>query len=332
MRLLVNIQLVLMSLSVPFNLWSQACCSGGVPIGGTLGLGTAENKSLQFLATYDYNAIHDLMNVSERLKDDTRKRNTQSVLLETNYGIGRKFALTALFPFIRQERRIKSFGGSVDFTISQGLGDVVFLLKYRLLNTDKQPNWDWVIGAGPKLPTGKTTFTNNDGLALVSDLQPGTGSIDGIFWMYLQRSNFMFPNLSILSITTFRLTGKNKRYNQSQVYEFGDEFQTNLGISYRFYAKKVMDVFSYIRYRSQTEDLIDGSPFPSSGGKWVYVIPGININFSPDFSIRFSGDIPAYRKLEGTQLTTSYRASIAVFYKLKKKNQNSISDNNSILP
>lgn len=48
----------------PVYLFSQACCSGGVPLGGSLGLGTAENQSLQFLLNYNYNLLNDLMDGS----------------------------------------------------------------------------------------------------------------------------------------------------------------------------------------------------------------------------------------------------------------------------
>lgn len=149
---------------------AQTCCSGGVPLGGNLGLGAAEGKSLQVLATYDYNAINDLVSFSDQLEDDTRSRTTHSSIIELNYGFNQRF--------------------------------------------------------------------------------------------------------------------------------------------------------SFARYRFQDEDLIDGGVFPSSGGQWVYVIPGININFSPTWSMRLSGDIPLYRKLEGTQLTTSVKFAAAILFNIPfKKNE-----------
>ncbi|MFK7907408.1 MAG: hypothetical protein AB8B69_19895, partial [Chitinophagales bacterium] len=59
-----------------FNVYGQACCSGGVPIASNIGLTTGQPKSLQLLLTYDYNNLLDLMNESERLDDRTRERAT----------------------------------------------------------------------------------------------------------------------------------------------------------------------------------------------------------------------------------------------------------------
>jgi hypothetical protein len=313
---------MLLMLVYPVVLNAQTCCSGGVPLGGSLGLGAAEGKSLQVLLTYDYNAINDLVSFSEELDDDTRSRTTQSSIIELNYGLNQRFSLTSVVPFIKQTRTIQGFEGNEDFTATQGLGDVVLLAKYRLLNTEKNPQTEWVIGAGPKFPTAKTDFTNNQGLVLPADMQPGSGSFDGIFWSYFLKSRLLNnPNLGLAAVTAFRYSGENKNYNTTQTYQFGNEFQFSLGLNYNFFLKWPVDVFTFARYRFQGEDLIDGGVFPSSGGQWVYVIPGLNINFSPLWSMRLSGDIPVYRKLEGTQLTTSYKLTAAILFNIPfKKN------------
>jgi hypothetical protein len=301
---------------------AQACCSGGVPLGGSLGLGAADSKSLQVLVTYDYNAMNDLVSFTENLNDDTRSRTTQSSIIELNYGVTQRFSFTGVVPFIRQTRTIQGFEGNKDFTATQGLGDVVFLAKYRLINSEKKQTLDWVIGAGPKFPTAKTDFTNNQGLVLPADMQPGSGSFDGIFWSYFLKSRFLNnPNLGLAAVTAFRYSGENKNYNTTQTYRFGNEFQFSMGLNYNFFLKWPVDVFTFVRYRFQDEDLIDGGVFPSSGGQWVYLIPGLNINFSPKWSMRLSGDIPMYRKLEGTQLTTSWKFTAAILFNIPfKKN------------
>ncbi len=301
---------------------AQTCCSGGVPLGGSLGLGAAERKSLQVLVTYDYNAINDLVSFSDQLDDHTRSRTTQSSIIELNYGFSQRFSLTGVAPFIRQTRTIQGYNGAENHTATMGLGDVVFLVKYRLLHPGKTLKTEWVIGAGPKLPTGKTNFTNNQGLVLPADMQPGSGSIDGIFWSYFLRSRLLNnPNLSLAAVSSFRYSGENRNYNTTQTYRFGNEFQFSLGLNYNFFLRWPVDVFSFARYRFQDEDFIDDGVFPSSGGQWVYVIPGININFSPNWSMRLSGDIPAYRKLEGTQLTTSAKITASILFNIPfKKN------------
>ncbi len=313
---------VLLVLVFPGISTAQTCCSGGVPLGGSLGLGAADRKSLQVLVTYDYNAINDLVSFSDQLDDETRSRTTRSSIIELNYGLTRRFSLTGVVPFIRQTRTIQGYNGFEDHTVTMGLGDVVFLVKYRLLHPGKTLKTEWVIGAGPKLPTAKTNFRNNQGLVLPADMQPGSGSIDGIFWSYFLRSRLLNnPNLSLAAVSSFRYSGENRNYNTTQTYRFGNEFQFSLGLNYNFFLRWPVDVFSFARYRFQDEDFIDGGVFPSSGGQWVYVIPGININFSPNWSMRLTSDIPVYRKLEGTQLTTSAKFTAAILFNIPfKKN------------
>ncbi len=307
---------VLFILAGPFGSAAQTCCSGGVPLGGSLGLGAADKKSLQILLTYDYNAINDLVSFSERLDDDTRSRTTQSSIIEVNYGFNHRLSFTGVVPFIRQTRNIKAFAGE-DFTAVQGVGDMVFLAKYRLVNPANLLNIDWVVAVGPKVPTANTDHVNNQGLTLAADMQPGSGSLDGIFWSYFLKSRFLKnPNFGLVAVTMFRYSGENRNYNTTQTYRFGNEFQFNIGLNYSAFVKRPIDFSTFLRYRKQTEDLIDGGVFPSSGGQWVYIIPGVNISFSPSWSFRLSGDVPLYRKLDGTQLTTSYKITAALLFSI----------------
>lgn len=314
------IVLAALMLKAPVFIQAQTCCSGGVPLGGSLGLGVAKSKSLQVLLTYDYNAMNDLVSFSTKLDDDTRSRTTQSSIAEINYGFNQRFSVAGVVPFIRQTRTILGFEGKENITVAQGLGDVVFLLKYRLIGSLNNSNIEWVVGAGPKIPTGKMNFTNNLGFVLPADMQPGSGSLDGIFWSYFLKSRFLNnPNFGLAAATAFRYSGENKNYNTTQTYQFGNEFQFDLGLNYAFFAKVPVDVFTFLKYRLQATDLIDGGVYPSSGGQWVYAIAGLKINFSPGFSFRLSGDIPVYRKLDGTQLTTSYKLTVAVLFNIPFK-------------
>jgi hypothetical protein len=302
---------------INFQAYGQACCSGGVPVGGTLGLGTADAKSIQVLVTYDNNIIHDLMDRRTLLRDETRERQTRSIITEVNYGLSDSWAITAFIPYVRQERSIRGFDGTREFTKAAGLGDIILLLKYRVLNPDKHPDWHWVVGAGPKLPTGRSDLKNPNQLTMVADMQPGSGSLDGFLWTYLQKSKILgVNNLSLLSVITFRKSGANNSYNVVQRYKFGDDFQINLGLNYNFFLKWPVDVFYFTRYRSQTVDLIDENIFPGSGGKWVYGIPGFNWNIGQQVAIRGAVELPLYRDLLGTQLTTTYRYTISLFFNI----------------
>jgi hypothetical protein len=89
-----------------------------------------------------------------------------------------------------------------------------------------------------------------------------------------------------------------------------------------------MNLFIYTRYRNQTDDYLDGGIFPQTGGQWVYAIPGLNVPFLTNGSLRLSATLPIYRKLNGTQLTTSYKIKAAVSFTIPFKKENaSINEN-----
>lgn len=303
-------------------LFAQACCSGGVPISGNLGLASSTPGELQLQLTYDHNTLRDLLTVSELLNDRSRTRKTLSLMLEGSYDISGRLSVSALIPFVRQERIIRTLAGSEDFTANNGLGDIIFLLRYNLLTRGEYPDQQLTLGAGPKFPTGRSDFTDSRGIILPADLQPGTGAWDGILWInYTYGDLFGRKNLSFHTTGTARLTTTNQRFNNRQAYKFGNEFQIQAGFQDQFLLGKLLiDPMLILRYRAVGSDRVDGNIFNNTGGHWVYLRPGININPTPGTAIRFMADLPVYRRLTGTQLTTSYKLVFSVYrsFSLKK--------------
>lgn len=325
--------LILMTVMKPGEARGQACCSGGVPLGGSLGLGAAPGKSFQLLLTYDFNALNTLVDDTRILDDDTRKRATYSTIMEVNYGLNERFSLTGVLPYVRQTRTIRTFDNSEDFTSTDGIGDIIFLLKYRILDPVKDLTTDWVVGAGPKLPTARTDFETSNGLTLPADMQPGSGSLDWVFWSYFQKERLMNTNFGLMAVIVYRYSGINDDYNNTQSYQFGDEFQYNIGPNYTFFTGHIpINLFTFLRYREQSEDLIDDRVFPSTGGKWLYLISGINVGFGTNWSFRLSVELPVYRKLTGTQLTTSYRLTAALRFNLPLKREQEIFNLKNVKP
>lgn len=303
------------------SIYSQACCSGGVPLGSSMGMGTANKGAWQALLTYDYNNLSSLMTGDELFEDDTRQRITHSGLLELNYGISERFTMMLMLPYIRQERSIKRNNSNLsnDFTSTNGFGDVLLLLKYRIVSRNFNPSNEWILGAGPNLANARTDFRNNTGLVLPADMQPGSGSYDAVFWSYFQQDRLWKSNFSIMNITSYRLSGTNPNYFGSQRYSFGNEFQNSYGVSYRFIGKQNKDVFTLFRYRQQGNDLVNGEPFPSSGGKWLHWVPGVNYHLSKNFYFGLSGDVPIYRYVDGAQLATTFKITSAIFWNINFK-------------
>ena len=95
------------------------------------------------------------------LDEDSRQRETHSLLLEMGYSFTDAFSLDIFSAVIRQERTIFSGASSDDFVFTQGIGDLVILPKYTFKNR-------WTLGVGLKLPTGKSN-NSNDGITLSAE-------------------------------------------------------------------------------------------------------------------------------------------------------------------
>lgn len=327
-----NLLLLVLMLGIGMSDLVAQCCSGGVPISSNLGLASKNAGTLQFQLSYDYNTLRDLFIERQRLEDDTRERNTHSVLLETSYDLNDAFSVTGLFSWVQQERIISTLPGQSNLTRNTGIGDGIFLLKYNVITPNinpGNPNRQITVGAGPKIPFGRSDFTDEIGILLPADLQPGTGAWDAIFWGYVAQHNVIRRSTVLTLISTLRLPGTGLRNNGLQQYQFGTEFQAQLGISDRFvFAGLVLDPMLTLQVRTVKQDKFrddfdaNFNLFPNTGGSYLYAVPSININLNPDMAVRASGTLPVYRELIGTQVTTSYKLSLAFYYALsfsKKK-------------
>jgi len=288
--------------------FAQACCTAGTPIAGSLDLTVANANTWQLALSYEYNYLDDVLAGSEKIKG-FRSRLSQSMLLNISYGYNDRFSFTALLSYLHQTR-ILNFSNST--TITSGPGDASMLIKYYILKPDILSQKQWAVGGGLKFPTGKADIKNGS-ILFSADLQPGSGSWDGLFWTYFSQG-FLPLRFSYFLSSSYRLNGANDRYqitDSGPGYQFGNEFLFNLGAAYS--TVSLFNLNFQLRYRNTAIDRLGTVSVPNSGGKWLYVMPGLNVNFEP-FTIQINSQFPIYRKIKGIQLTTSYKVGVALSY------------------
>jgi hypothetical protein len=296
---------------------AQTCCSGGVPLTGNLGMSSASAGTWQFAPSHDLNYMHTLKQGRKTLADPSRMRITQSMLLETGYSISDRLSVSGLFTYVFQTRRIEQFG-SVNRDFLHGVGDGVILVSYRLGDGNGQ-GWELITGAGPKLPLGRSDLASADGITYNADLQPGSGALDLIGWGLFSRSGFIRPSSSFSLRLIYRHTGTNKNYLEFSSYRFGNELQAIAGLSDQFLAgRQVLEPSLLLRFRTVGPDRLGGNVLPNTGGNWVYLVTGLNYHPSQVLHVRLAGEIPIYADLEGIQLTTSFRLTAGVYFRLTK--------------
>lgn len=294
------------------EIFPQACCSAGTPLLGSLEISSGRENVLQFGLTYDYNSLQSVYEGSSKINDNTRERLTRSVLFEASYGISKSFVATALASFVNQNRTISSFNDESNTVTTNGIGDLVLLLKYNFITADIFNQTDLSFGAGVKLPTGKSDILNN-GILLPADMQSGSGSVDYLLWGFYSKGFVPVIPLNIITNVSYKINTSHKRFSGSELgYKFGNEFIFSAGLGYR--TDSVFDFSILFRLRDTVRDTFDGQKVPNTGGTWLYVIPVINFKLSDQMTSRLSSQLPVYRNLDGTQLTTSYTISLSLFY------------------
>jgi len=300
---------------------SQTCCSGGVPLSNNLGLPIEERGIWQFGLNYDYNNLNTLYAGNTKLNDDSRQRITNSVLLSIGYSITDRFALETLFSWVKQNRTITQFE-NVNTTETSGIGDAVVLAKYAFpeaLGAKSAIN----LGLGAKVPLGKSDLTNEDGILLTADLQPGSGAWDGLGWFSLSKAFDFRPSGTFSGNITYRLTGVNNSYlNNTSTYEFGNVLQANVGYTDQFLLfNTIFNPGLIFKYRNASIDKINDVNLPNTGGEWVFIRPELSVHIITNFLVTLRLELPLYSYVDGTQLTPTTRFTAGMYFKLNNKNK-----------
>ncbi len=262
--------------------------------------------------SYVYNLLDNVYEGTNYLEDNTRNRISQSILMQADYGVSEKFSLSGLFTYISQERNISAYQGATNTVSASGIGDALLLIKYNLIPLTILKEQELSFGLGTKIPLGKSDLTSN-GVLLPADMQPGTGSWDFILWSYYSQGRLFELPLNLVINFSYRQNGTNERFgNNNGSYKFGNELITQLGFSYR--TDLPIDFTLFTRMRTTGKDQFLENPIPNTGGNWLYLVPGINIKVNRSIVFRITSEIPIYRNLNGTQLTTTFTTAASIYY------------------
>ncbi|WP_421919242.1 transporter [Marinifilum sp.] len=317
-HILSLITIVILSHFISGNLvFSQACCTGGAPLTSSLGIKSYAENSLIIDFSYDFNKLDKLYVGSSQLDDANRERITQSALLRLSYPISKKWTISTILPYVWQEQTVFSSFRNTRQS-ANGIGDVVLLGQYALYQTNKH---EIILAGGSKFPTGTVYKRDQEfNLLLPPDLQPGTGSWDGIGAISYSRFGLFRPTLSLHSLLSYRYSFEVARYDGGQEYRFGNETVLNIGMSDRFIlGNKLLGAGIQYKLRHTEKDENNGSDFPNTGGTWMYLVPNIDFQLSAKVKLHANFEIPIHTNVVGTQLVTSYRGNIGLNYTIKLK-------------
>jgi hypothetical protein len=306
----LNLLLLCLILLAEKQSYAQACCSGGAPISFNLVFSSAPVQTFQFALSYDYNNLGTLLESSNKFDDNNRIRTTQSVLLNVGYTFTSRFAVDAVIPYVVQTRKVY-FQNNSDYTVASGIGDLVLLPKILVFGANSI-NKQLQIGAGIKAPTGKSDIKINQ-IALNADMQPGSGSWDIIFMANYYQSLKSRPSIGFNSTVNFIIAGTNKNYLGEQEYKFGNDFYWLNSISDQLPLKNaVLSPTLGLRYRIIGISEINDTQLDNTGGQWLTAMLAASIKWNKLPTFNVSAELPLYNKVNGIQLSTSYRFNVGI--------------------
>ena len=289
----------------------QTCSCAGAPLISAQSMGASSAGNLVFGVTVEHNEISSVFAGRERLDNKSVSRATLSLLFESHYGLTDRLSISATLTTVRKERTTGL--GSVDTpttVTTQGIGDGLVMLRYTLLKQSLWNRYHLAVGGGVKAPLGSASLTRS-GHPLNADMQPGTGAWDGVFWSYAAVSFLPHTTLNLFSTTSYRHSGSNERFGRGDNYRFGNELISALGVS-----DALGSAVSYVlqfRYRSTSADRLNGNPLFNTGGRWLSVLPALQIAAGKRASLVVSGRYPLWQRLSGTQPTTTFAVAVSLF-------------------
>ncbi|MCP5062506.1 MAG: hypothetical protein GY936_08590 [Ignavibacteriae bacterium] len=318
MKRLQQIFFVITFLFFTKALVAQACCTAGTPLLSSLEMSTASKGILSLGLSTKYNSLTDVYTGSNFLEDQERERISQSYLFEINYGLTDRISVSALFSFMRQIRKIQTISNFENVLNVSGIGDALFLAKYNIIKLNLFNRTELAFGLGGELPLGSSSVRDNSVL-LPADMQPGTGSFDGLLWVYFSKGEILSPQLTFVVNSSYRLNGTNNRFGENlDSYKFGNEFILTSGFA--FSTNSLYDITMLARYRNSQPDEFSSDGIPNTGGNWFYLLPGINFLMTDNLTTSITGEVPFYQDVIGTQLTTTFSISLSINYSININN------------
>lgn len=272
---------------------------------GSMETSSPDENGWYFSTTYEVHEIDQLVQGSSKVRDETgRERSTQSLILETSYGINESWSIAGLFSAIKHQRQI----GSANKDSASGIGDSIVMVKYTPFKVGLFSRNGISIGLGAKMPIGDD---KEKALVILSeDMQPSTGAWSAILWAHASHSFSQSAKTQIFASTSY-----SRNYENDRDYQFGDELTFSLGGSYRTDSR--WSFAGILRYRTTDRDQRNSSDIPNTGGDWIDFLPTVQYHFTDKLAGKISARIPVWRDLnDALQFTTSYAVSWSVSYVL----------------
>jgi len=250
------------------------------------------------------------------------------------FGINHHLTVSAELPYVRRDDLREGthdhvggvpVNGVEELGSVAGIGDMSFLAKYRL--NDGGTTGFALIG-GIKVPTGSSHKHSLNGEQLETEHQPGTGSWDPIVGASTS-TDMGAAQLTASALYQFSTDG-------AQHTRLGDRLQAGVALSHRFGptphqrgeshnhhhgdeldehqepAQSTWDAFVELGGEWEGRQKVHGEVEQASGGKWVYVAPGVRFNAASGWSAGAAVAMPVGQDIRASHPDNRYRLMLSV--------------------
>lgn len=282
---------------------AQTCSCAGVPLLGAMESATPGEGKWFVASTYEYHDASQLVRGSSTVPNSTgRERTTEVLLLETSRRLVGRLSFSALISTVKHDRSIGDFHDS-----ASGLGDAIVILKYSPVSISPFSRNAFSAGLGVRLPLGEDD-AESGGIVLAEDMQPSTGAVGSIVWLYAARALNEPATARLYANATYTNNDDNDRF-----YQFGHETTASFGASYQ--TQSPWGFNAELLYRQTERDKRALSTIPNTGGEWLDFVPAVQYHVNESLALRASAKIPLYRDLnDQLQFTTKYSFRLTLSY------------------
>lgn len=302
--------------------YAQTCCSGGVPVSGTLGIGKGGNNGLSLALQSDFINLNRLYQNKERLKNLDRKRMTYSQILQMAYVFKDHWGVEVLLPYLLQTRISGISQSSIEK--SSGLGDVISMINYY---RSDQINLNIALGA--KWPTGGSQHLSSDGIILNPDMQTGSGSTDLIGRVQMSMPLTFRKSIAAYLNSVYFLKNSSKGLSFGVPFKFGNEYLAELGVSDQNFAfQQLWQLNASMQYRWISPNIQNNEIISVTGGQWLNAVGNISLLIpSKNMQVSTMLTLPVITHVNGLQNAPNYKLTFGLIKTFQKHNNSNLKSN-----
>ncbi len=259
--------------------------------------------------------VRSLLVDSEEVEDPlARQVHVRVTPVSVVYGLRPGISLVGIFPFIDKEQDFNGPEGRASTGGDAGLGDAVFLAKWRFFKRDRgMGTFQVAAEGGVKAPTGNNDLRDPQGGLLPPPLQRGSGSWDptaDLLFTYVPAAasaRWVFSGDVGFTVTT-----------EADDFQFGDLASYDGMVKYRVHPARYPGHDTYllleVNGRWQGRAQAGGRQVPDSGGHVVFLSPGIQFLLKQNLIVEGGVQLPVVRDLNGMQLGPDFRVLVGLRY------------------